>query len=606
MLRNVAYASHFFQTYAFFPNSVLFLYVFYEDFNRVMLRILKSTVILFLVSAFAAASVHAQNFRPESETENMLLSAVTRLNANDMEGAKEELTALLAKDSANDAAWYYLAMTAIAGNEVAEAEEYLKMAVSLDPDNFWYRYRLAGIYGASQRQELTVDMYEKLLEDFPKRSELYLDMMELYAAQGEYEKALDTIEEVETVFGMNEPLAMYRFNILRAMGKQEEAYASLEKFNEEYSSPYVLSTLADWQMSMYNDSTAISYYNEALDLAPDYTPALLGKAETYRLTRKYDDYFKVLDGFVSIEDIPAPAKSEYLMAVVQRTDPKFILSFTPQLDSVIVKTVSIHPEDSTVLQTAGVYYYSTDRKEEAKKYFRRNAETWPESLAASADFVEFLMYAEDWEALSAEGRLAFDKFPKETAFLEMASVGDYNLKRYEDVLQICEKVLEVAPNDSSSTLRAWSTMGDIYHTLGDSKKSFKAYDKALKINPDYVYVLNNYAYYLSMEGKNLKKAYTMSRKTIEAEPNNSTYLDTFGWILYLQGKPDQAKPYFKQAMLYGGKDSPVILDHYAEVLYALKEYDMAFVYWNLARQKNAGDIPDLDEKIDARKKAVNR
>lgn len=109
-----------------------------------------------------------------------------------------------------------------------------------------------------------------------------------------------------------------------------------------------------------------------------------------------------------------------------------------------------------------------------------------------------------------------------------------------------------------------------------------------------------------MEGKKLKKAYAMSKKTIEAEPNNSTYLDTFGWILYLQGKPDQAKTYFKQAMLYGAKESPVCLDHYAEVLYALKEYDMAFVYWNLAKQKNNGDIPDLDAKVEARRKAVNR
>jgi tetratricopeptide (TPR) repeat protein len=121
-----------------------------------------------------------------------------------------------------------------------------------------------------------------------------------------------------------------------------------------------------------------------------------------------------------------------------------------------------------------------------------------------------------------------------------------------------------------------------------------------------VYVLNNYAYYLSMEGKNLKKALAMSGKTIEAAPDNSTYLDPYGWILYLLGKPDQAKTHFKKAMLYGGKDSAVILDHYAEVLYALEEYDMAFVYWNLARQKNDGSVPGLDEKIEARKKAVNR
>ena len=45
----------------------------------------------------------------------------------------------------------------------------------------------------------------------------------------------------------------------------------------------------------------------------------------------------------------------------------------------------------------------------------------------------------------------------------------------------------------------------------------------------------------------------------------------------------------------------MILDHYAEVLFALKEYDLAFVYWNLARQKNRGDLPGLEEKINKRK-----
>ena len=570
-----------------------------------MVKILKWFVLSFVL-CFLGQNVMSAQERPGSEIENKVLSAVSKYNSNDIDGAREILSGVLAKDADNDAAWYYLALTSLSKGEVAEAEEYLKTAVRLDPGNFWYRFRLAGIYGATRRPELTVDMYEKLLEDFPKKSDLYFDMVDLYATQGEYEKALETIEEIETVFGVTEALAMYKFSLLRTMDRHEEAFASLEKYNKEYSSPYVLATLADWQMSMYNDSTALAYYNEALDLAPDYTPALLGKVETFRMTRKYADYFKTLDELVSMESVPGDAKSEYLMAVIQRTDPKFIRSFMPQIDSVMDKAVSVHPKDSTLLHTAGVYYYSTQRNNKAKMYFGRNAATWPESFSASADLVEFLMYAQEWEDLSQEGRKAYEKFPYETAFLEMASVGDYNLERYEDVLQICEKVIDVAPADSSSNLRAWSTMGDIYYKLDEDKKAFKAYDNALKINPDYVYVLNNYAYYLSMQGKNLKKAHAMSRKAVEAEPDNSTYLDTFGWILYLQGKPAEAKSHFKKAMLYGGKDSPVVLDHYAEVLFALGEYDMAFVYWNLAKQKNNGDIPDLDEKVEARRKSANR
>ncbi len=555
--------------------------------------------------AFPAFS-HAQSVRGEAEHENMVLSAVEKINGKDVEGAMAILRGVIAADPDEDAAWYYLAQCAVMKNDLETAEQCYRMASEKDPGNFWYRYRLARLYSVTSRPELTISMYEKLLEDFPDKSDLYFDMVELYAAQKEYEKALETVKEIETVFGITESLAVYRFNLLRMLDRQEEAFNSLKEYNRDYSSPYVLSTLADYEMSMYNDSTALAYYDEALDLAPDYSPALLGKAETLRLTRKYDEYFSVLDKFMSGSDSPAAAKSDYLMAVVQRTDPKFLNSFRTRIDSVFNKVLEIHKNDSTILQTAAVYYYSTNRRDKAKDCFKANLEAWPESLGASAGYVEFLMYAEEWEELSRAGREAFSRFPNETAFLEMAGMGDYNLQDYDKVLETCRKILEAAPADSSKTLRSWSTMGDIYYQLGDSKKAYKAYDNALKINPDYVYVLNNYAYYLSVEGRKLKKAYTMSKKTIEAEPDNATYLDTFGWILYLQGKPLEAKPFFKHAMLYGGKDSAVIMDHYAEVLFALKEYDLALVYWNLALQKNDGKIPGLEERVKARKSAMKK
>lgn len=548
----------------------------------------------------------AQDKVKEAGIENQLISAVEKYNEKDLDGAETLLKSILAEAPENDAAWYWSALVSLGRNNAADAETFLKKASELDPDNFWYRYRLARLYRATSRAELTVNMYEKLLEDFPKKSELYFDLVDLYAAQGETAKALETLKEIETVFGMTESIAVFRFNLLQKEGKLKEAIASLEEYNGEYSSPYVLTTLADYQMSMYNDSTALAYYNEALDIAPDYVPAILGKAETLRMTRKYEDYFVELDKFISVEENPAAGKSDYLMAIVQRTDPKFLNSFRNSMDQIIEKVHAMHPVDSSVLRLAGIYYWSTDRKDKSKDYFRLNAENNPESLTASADFVEFLMYAEQWEDLSREGRKAFDRFPQETAFLEMASVGDFNREDYDSVLQLCDKVLETAPQDSSKTLRAWSTIGDIWHRKGDAKKAYKAYDKALKINPNYIYVLNNYAYYLSMEGKNLKKAYEMSKKTIEAEPDNSTYLDTFGWILYLQGKALEAKPFFKHAMLYGGKDSAVILDHYAEVLYELKEYDLAFVYWDLALQKKDEDLPELQKKVEARKKAAGR
>lgn len=565
---------------------------------------LSAFLTIFLTSLLMSFAAHAQ--RPESVQENLIVSAVQKYNEGNYEAARATLSNLLQNDSRNDAAWYYLALVSLAENDLVDAEDYLKLALEIDPRNFWYRYRLAGIYAVTLRHELTIDIYENLLKDFPKKSDLYFDLVELYSAQNEYDKALATLDEIQTVLGDSESIAVYRFNLLRRLNRVEDAYASLEEYNRKYSSPYILSTLADYEISMYNDSTALAYYNEALDLVPDYSPALLGKAEVLRMNRQYDEYFNTLYRFVDGTDTPVPGKTDYLMAVIQRTDPKFIRTFMPQLDTTITKLLTVHPTDSSALHTAGAYYYSTGRLDRAKSCFEITARIYPESFSASASLVEFLMYAQMWQELSDEGRLAFERFPQEPAFLEMAGVGDYNLGDYEKVLQSCEMILDVAPRDSSRTLRSWSTMGDVYFLLGDKAKAYKAYEKALKINPDYVYVLNNYAYYLSLEKKSLKKAHKMSSRTIELEPDNATYLDTFGWILFLEGKSVEAKQIFKRAMLYGGKESAVILDHYAEVLYALKEYDMAFVYWNLARQRNNGDIPDLEDKINIRKAAVGR
>ena len=552
--------------------------------------------------------LYAQSSQRERGAGTLIVTAVGHYNNGEYDAAMNILKPLTESMPENDAAWYYLGLSYYAKRDMEMAEHCFRKAVELDGGNFWYRYRLAGLYALTSRPGQTMEIYEGLLNDFPKKSDLYYDLVELYASQGQNEKALETLSEIETVFGMTEAIAMFRFNLLMRMSRQEEAYKSLEEYNSRYSSPYVLVTLAEHELSTYNDSTALAYYNEALELSPDYSPALLGKAETLRMTRKYNDYFDVLEKFVTNPADRPQAKTDYLLAVVQKSDPNFLRSFSPQMDTIVIRTLDAHPLDSGALRVAANYYIVTGRGDLAKEHFRINAVTHPSSLSASAELVEYLMYAEDWKELSAEGRKAYMRFPKEPAFLEMAVVGDYNLEDYDSVLEACKTILSAAPADSAKTLRAWSTIGDVYSSRNEMKKAYSAYDNALKINPGYVYVLNNYAYFLSMEGKKnkLKKAYRMSRKTVDADPDNATYLDTFGWILYLQGKPEEAKPYFKKAMIYGGKDSVVIMDHYAEVLYALGEYDRAFVYWNSALQKNNGEIPDLETRVRDRKNAIRK
>ena len=74
-------------------------------------------------------------------------------------------------------------------------------------------------------------------------------------------------------------------------------------------------------------------------------------------------------------------------------------------------------------------------------------------------------------------------------------------------------------------------------------EAYAAYDSSLVYNPSNIGALNNYAYYLSVERRDLDKAEEMSYKTVKAEPNNSTYLDTYAWILFEKGNYAEARIY---------------------------------------------------------------
>ena len=165
----------------------------------------------------------------------------------------------------------------------------------------------------------------------------------------------------------------------------------------------------------------------------------------------------------------------------------------------------------------------------------------------------------------------------------------YIKQDWEAVLAQCDVMADLArtTGNNEHLAEALSIAGDVwYQQMEDSKKAYEIYEQALQADPDRTSVLNNYAYYLSLEGRQLRKALKMSRRTIELEPDNATYLDTYGWLLYLLRRPKEAKPYFKHAMLYGGKDSAVVLEHYSKVLEALGETDLATYYKNLSEQKS--------------------
>ena len=146
----------------------------------------------------------------------------------------------------------------------------------------------------------------------------------------------------------------------------------------------------------------------------------------------------------------------------------------------------------------------------------------------------------------------------------------------------------------------WANIGDAYYRTKQMNLSDEAYEEALKINPNDTYVLNNYAYYLSLRNEKLDKAEEMSKKSNEIDRDNASYNDTYGWILYALGKYEDAKLWLEKAIANGASENAVILEHLGDVQYKLKNTDIAMDYWIKAKKAGTGS-DNLDRKINEKK-----
>lgn len=138
--------------------------------------------------------------------------------------------------------------------------------------------------------------------------------------------------------------------------------------------------------------------------------------------------------------------------------------------------------------------------------------------------------------------------------------------------------------------------GDFHHTLGDMEKMFADYDSTLFYEPDNIAVLNNYAYFMSLEDRELERALEMSARTISAEPYNSTFLDTYAWILFRLKRYKESLEYMEKALKYMETDNADLFEHFGDVLYKCGNVEKAVENWHRAMQLNSSSRT-LDIKI---------
>lgn len=536
-------------------------------------------ILLFLL--FIPTLLISQN---NNAQDSLMLKGIYFYNNKNTDSAKFYLNNNLKINKNNDAAYYYLAKIAALENDLTTSEILLKRAIELDTSNFWYANTLGEIYMQTDKIDNALSIFNDLVLRYPKKTDSYYNLVNLYLSKQDLIRASELLDKIEQISGRNEGVVMTKFNIFRMEQNWEGALKYLVEADKELQSPRVQVLIGDMYADRFKDSLAIQYYNKALKSDLKYAPALFGRAEVYRISGDFDSYFNDIIPFFADKEIDSQMKEEYLKQLFQT--PNFIQRYRAQVDTMVNNLELSHPTDSNTLFLVAAYYSQGEDTLNCTRVLKHNYSLYPQSFDAMFQYITYLYHIERWEAVKKESEIALANFPNNSDLLQLIGISNFRLKNVDKAIDTYKKLEKIAleNKDTSLIITSYSMVGDLSYEIGDKKQAYSYYKKALKWDPKNASVLNNYAYYLALEGKSMKQAYEMSKKTVELEPDNPTYLDTFGWILYLMGKPLEAKAQFKHALIYGGKDNPEILSHYSTVLEALGEIDLASIYKEQAKK----------------------
>ncbi|NJL74267.1 MAG: hypothetical protein HC892_03700 [Saprospiraceae bacterium] len=141
-------------------------------------------------------------------------------------------------------------------------------------------------------------------------------------------------------------------------------------------------------------------------------------------------------------------------------------------------------------------------------------------------------------------------------------------------------------------------MGKIHAELGADVVSDRAFESALKLNPNNAKTLAFYAYALAQRSENLEQAKKMATEANRLQPNQATVEHALGWVYYKLNDLKNSKIWLEKAA--NNAIEAAVVEHYGDLLFRLGQTEEALSQWQRAKTLG-GKSELLNKKIVERK-----
>lgn len=502
----------------------------------------------------------------------------------------------------NPAASYELAMLMFKSGDVSNAEKLAATALEGDPNNEWYCLLYTEILMQQKKFKPALSLLEKLIVANPGNPENYLLKINCLLMSGDLKAAIKEYDRLEKMNGISEEISIQKERIYIKLQKFDLAVEELKKLIR--SNPTEIryhNLLAELYLANNKQDKALAVYEEARKIDPDNPYLHASLADFYRRNKNTKAYFEELKLVFKNRDYPTDNKIKSIAPYYTNLNSSDV-ELAAMVNELLDILVTTHPDDAAVFAVRGDFYLKEEKFEKAHEMYRRSAKIDKSNYSVFNQMMLIDSKLGNFENMILDAVNATELFPSQALPYLMGGMAYNQQKNYSKAISMLRTGIGYVVDNNLMLSQFYANLGDAYYQQKEYLRTDSCFDKALEINPEDTYVLNNYSYYLSLRKQKLEKAEKMSKKSNELDPGNPSYMDTYAWVLYAMQKYTDAKGWIERALEKDGNKNAVLLEHYGDILYRLDMKPQAFEYWKKAKEAGTGS-EFLDKKI-AEKKLI--
>ncbi len=486
----------------------------------------------------------------ELKIDGVFLDACTQKQLGNLDKAIELYDEVIASNPNYASAYFEKASILFSKKDVKSAIELTQKAISLQPKNHWYRLQLGEIYLLMADYENGAKVYEELIKLNPDEKDYYYQLLQIYTQAFDENNTIKTIGRIEKKWSSTNELILI----------QKQCYAIFAEAN----------------MKKKDYQNALKYYQKIEELDPEDPYIHASLANYYLIQKDKEKTFSNLVKSVANKELDYKTKIQVLIAVygnsVDENQEDFNHFFTLLQDM-----SKQYPQEKTIWELLATGYTRNQDFKKAEESLKNAIhlgnipKTYqPNNYQIYQSLLFLQSQLEESDSLILYAQKTIELYPEQPIPYLLLGANQLYKNNLSEAQKALEQGLEMVVADSILLEEFYSNLAQVHYQKKESDKAFAYFDKALELNPNNYIVLNNYAYYLSEEGKNLDKALQMSKKVVDKYPQMPTYIDTYAWVLFKRKEYKEAYKAMQNIINQKEKWSSTITLHYEEILKALE------------------------------------